>query len=219
MRKTRVSFSNLCALSQDKHQREAAQALKEITELAVSEPFSRLCTTKDLGSLERSVNWIRSICVLLHERSHVGQERVAKLREETELLRQELELVRTKTREEADQCQLEQSARLEEKEKTFVAQLERLTAENKTLEARCQEREKELQRLRAESEQLTAFKRRLSETGLGGEDGWEDRVFDRFDRSEAENKAATLAEEVRSCKRGRDVDLVGSLLHVSASIS
>jgi cAMP phosphodiesterase len=49
----------------DKIQRESSIALKEITELAVSETFPG-CSSKDLSSLECSVAWIKGKCLDLN---------------------------------------------------------------------------------------------------------------------------------------------------------
>ena len=47
----------------DRIQKECSIALKNITELAVSESFT--CDSNDLGSLEKSVAWIKSQCIEL----------------------------------------------------------------------------------------------------------------------------------------------------------
>jgi hypothetical protein len=49
-------------------QRESAQALKELTELAMQEPFSSSCSINDLGSLGSTVGWLKTMCLSL-ERS------------------------------------------------------------------------------------------------------------------------------------------------------
>lgn len=50
----------------DRIQRECSKALKEITELAVSEDFTGYCESKDLGNLESSVLWIKKLCEKLN---------------------------------------------------------------------------------------------------------------------------------------------------------
>lgn len=50
----------------DKIQKESSMALKEITELAVSETFLG-CSSKDLGSLECSVAWLKGKCLNLND--------------------------------------------------------------------------------------------------------------------------------------------------------
>ena len=63
-----VLLSDLRNITKDRDQiqKECSTALKEITELAVSDKFPG-CESKDLGNLERSVAWIKSKCNELHD--------------------------------------------------------------------------------------------------------------------------------------------------------
>ena len=64
----------------DKIQRESAMALKEITELAVSETFSG-CSSNDLGSLECSAAWIKGKCLYLNDFKIASDLEIANLRQ------------------------------------------------------------------------------------------------------------------------------------------
>jgi chromosome segregation ATPase len=50
------------SFERDRYQRESAQALKEISALAVSDAFASLCAEDDLRNLSSSVSWIKKIC-------------------------------------------------------------------------------------------------------------------------------------------------------------
>lgn len=64
----------------DKIQRESSMALKEITELAISETISG-CSSKDLGSLECSVAWLKGKCLGLNDFKIANDMEIANLRQ------------------------------------------------------------------------------------------------------------------------------------------
>ncbi len=55
------------SFERDRFQRESAQALKEISALAVSDAFASLCPEDSLRSLSSAVNWIKGVCNDLQE--------------------------------------------------------------------------------------------------------------------------------------------------------
>ena len=75
----------------DKIQRENSMALKEIIELAVSETFSG-CSSKDLGSLECSVAWIKRKCLDLNEFKIASDLEVANLTQNIQELEKVLKI-------------------------------------------------------------------------------------------------------------------------------
>ena len=157
----------------DLFQKECSMALKEITELAVSDKFSG-CDSKDLGNLECSVAWIKSRCMELYNYKSACEVELENLKQTI----QELEKhVHNKT-----------------------GELKEMVLEIEELRSRLSIKEQDLDGYKAiilensqELESLKEFKRKVISIGVSDEF---DEIIEKLSQQTSEHKFESLQNEV-----------------------
>lgn len=174
-----VLLSDLKNITKDRDgiQRECSTALKQITELAVSDKFSSSCDAKDLGSLECSVTWMARKCSEL-EALKTGQDlELMNLTQTIQELQKHVNLMTGQLK--------EKSAGLEHSK----AELEQTTKNLKDSRSTCEEQQKEL-------ELVEEFRIKAQKLGFVGDFSLFDKIIEKLSQKTSERKIESLSNEV-----------------------
>ena len=170
-----VLLSDLKNITKDRDriQKENSVALKEITELAVSETFSG-CSSKDLGSLECSVSWLKGKCVELNNFKISSDLELINLKQTI----QELEKIITTKNEESKVKSQEI-----EKLKSDLIEFEN----TKIL----------MENYKGEVDSLKEFKKKIKGFGFQDDSDLFDKIYEKLSHKTSERKLESLQNEVR----------------------
>lgn len=176
-----VLLSDLKNITKDRDgiQRECSAALKQITELAVSDKFSSSCDVKDLGNLDCSVSWLKRKCI---------------------------ELADLKTSQELEMVSLKQT--IQELQKHADSMTEKLKEKTIGMENLKKELEEKIQELKdsqlirdeqqAELERIEEFKVNARKIGFVADDFlFFDKILEKLSQKAPEKKLESLSNEVQ----------------------
>lgn len=169
-------LSDLKIMTKDRDRilKECSIALKEITELAVSDLFME-CESKDLGNLECSVSWIKSKCLELNN---------AKTSQNLELvnLRQTIQEFEKQIQSNSDEF------------KNRLIEIEKLKVDVDSKSQDVKEMQILIEEYKIELESVKEFKRKVKNMGISDEF---DKIIETLSQKKSDKKLENLNNEVK----------------------
>lgn len=165
-------------IDRDKSQKECSWTLKELTDLAVNEKFS--CDATNLGSLERTVKWLKGVCLELSD---------VKTRNEVELITLKENLQELQRRFD------DQSSDGDSKQSLLNRDNCKLRTDLKQKEAEFNSLKADFYRIQCEVKVYDVFKEKASDLGFEADD-WMEKIIEKLSQRTSERKIELLTNEV-----------------------